>query len=607
MASDATAQLIQRIRSQLPPGGAATQDASTNFLSQVGVVVANAAGYAQILSTAAGPIAQAAVASQLGNIAAQQTAGPIAAGAAAQAAALAEGATAESAAAASTAATAEASVTAAGAGAAATALAGAATAGIAAAAVLIVSFLLAALSSNSGSSETQQLNRLAGDIKDIEDAVLAAYWQDKLLNINTLWSALGTDLDNLANEGTGGIDVLNDVTHFHDNALGFINSFLPAKSPGAEVYWARPIVQSLLFSAQDVAYFDPLSLDPPAGHIQGWYGAPPRPGLPAGSSGQQMASDPGTMLPFLLLGIESYLTLEALIHAIDTKQPTFNDFLTQFRGDIKDYASFIYSQYQLAINGIVKSDLPSNADVSSYLWFIAGAVDGVLNYSSTPSAAYIDNGKPWGSESLSVLRRPSAPHAGFAWNGVYGVVNVYPQYGAYQPSPPVPVPSNSPSYIIDVIDTSDFATLAVSPSGYTLQETLNQWFLPWVENRLILGRMARWKAIFLFNGYDKVWSILQHLRVLSAQPLLPTPKLDQDGTIANGDWSMRELISVMNFSADIARGLPSTVVPEPRYLNFLVLALDNIAKGSWAGYPTDFDSQSMRPIGFRATLAAAAV
>ena len=72
---------------------------------------------------------------------------------------------------------------------------------------------------------------------------------------------------------------------------------------------------------------------------------------------------------------------------------------------------------------------------------------------------------------------------------------------------------------------------------------LTQWIVQWLAIKSILGSMARWKAIYLVNGYDKVWSILQHLAVIvpnSDQALPPAVVLDQDGTIASGNWSVRE-------------------------------------------------------------------
>ena len=73
------------------------QDSNASFLSQVDNVVATAANYAQILGTAAGPIAQTAAVNIVKQIAADQTAGQLAAGASAEAAAAAGNAAGEAA------------------------------------------------------------------------------------------------------------------------------------------------------------------------------------------------------------------------------------------------------------------------------------------------------------------------------------------------------------------------------------------------------------------------------------------------------------------------------------------------------------------------------
>jgi hypothetical protein len=591
VSTDATTQLIQRILSQLPSGGAAALESNTNLISQVNTIVNAAASYAQILGATGGLVAQAAAFSTIDASAID--------------------------------------ILSSGAGAEAAALAGAQTAGVGAAVVLIISFLLAALSSDSGSTETQQLNQLNSEVEDIEDVVLANYWQDKVTSAISFWNSptggLGTDLDNLANEGTGGTDVKNDVTHFHDNALAFVNNLIPSKTPGAAVYWERPVVQSQLFSAQAVVYQAPLEgiYGPEIGSIMGWYGQPPRPlsGPALGGSAQQMASDPRSMLPFLLLGIKSYLTIEAVVHVIDPSQPTFNEFLTQFQGDIQDYASFLYSQYQLAVNGIVKTDLPSTADVLSYLWFMAEEVHG---------AQFADNSILDVGSEFYQYATGSWAYTGYAWNGVYGAADSYPQYGVYQPIPPVPVPFDSPSYIIDVFNTDNFVSEVSFAFSYEYEETaaLTDWIPQWVADKLILGRMARWKAIFLLNGYDKIWSILQNLRVLSNQSPLPALTLDQDGTIANGNWSVLELFSVLNadanvdsnqttdatfLSPDLSGPYSISTWPGAGYSLFsLVRCLDIIANGNWAGSPGVYSLGPStlafsRPVSFRERLAAAAL
>lgn len=564
MTTDATTLLIQRILSQ---EGSPAQGPNANLLGQADSIISTAADYAQILGTSLGPLAQAA------GIAAAGGATAAVADAAGQAAALTSSA---------------------------------ATAGIGAAVVLIFSFLLAALGDDSGSSETEALNQLNSEVMDVEDVVLADYWQNHLTGIISSWNSptggLGTDLDNLANEGIRGTDVKNDVAQFHDNALAFVNNFIPSKTPGAEVYWERPFVQSQAFAVKWVPYVwgsvEKALIYP----VIGWYGKLPAPqaGPPLGGSAQQMASDPFSSLPFLLLGIQSYLAIEALVHLIDARQPTFSDFLTEFKGDLQGYASFIYAQHQLAVNGIVKTDLPSNADVLTFLYYVTARVsfpDDTPLWGGSPANQYTDGSPP--------------PSAGYAWNGVYGAASAYPQYGVYEPSPPVPVPCSSPSSLIDIINAYNMAPQFQQAFGYAFNQkaVLANWTLPWVKARLILGRMARWKAIYLINGYDKVWSIIQNLRALSNQSPLPALTLTQDGTIASGNWSMRELCTVLgNLGGDLASPTAGEGLgPLGDSLLTLVQLLDSIVNGNWGGPPSTLPSGPPRPLGFRDRLAVAAV
>jgi hypothetical protein len=542
MATDATTLLIQRMSSQSGQGATNAQNSIVSLLSQVNTIVGNAASYVQLLSTAEGPAASALANAYVSSVAA----GEIAGGATAEAAAATAGATA--------------------------AAAGAASAGIGAAAVLIVSFIAAFLSEGSdGSTETDQINQLQNDLENLGDMVAAVYWQAKIADINSFWNSptggLGTDLDNLATEGTGPLatDVRNDVSKFHDNALAFVNNLLPSKTPGAQIYWERPIDQSQRFSI---------------GSELGWYGNqgnPPQPqaAVPLGGSAQQMVLDPRSAMPFLLLGIKCYLRIEALVNIIHKSQPTFQEFLSQFRGDLQSYASFIYSQYEIAVNGIVKSDLPSTDDV-------AGSVFG----------------------------------SSFGWNGVYGAVDKYPQYGVYQPSPPVYITdagTAAPSYIIDVINTATLSNLSVAatdPLGslltdYGPQQTaiLSNVVVPWVKGKLIIGRMARWKAIYLNNGYDQLWDILQNLRRVAGQTVLATPILDQDHAIANGNWSARELCTILNANLpNLALMALNSDVGQGYSLAALTKWLDGSALSSWG-----VGGASVGPLGFRDRLAAAAV
>ena len=125
--------------------------------------------------------------------------------------------------------------------------------------------------------------------------------------------------------------------------------------------------------------------------------------------------------------------------------------------------------------------------------------------------------------------------------------------------------------------------------------------------RLTLGVMARWKALYLFRGYDTVWSVLQQLRVLANEAPLLTPQLP-DGLLATGDWSIRELCNITkNVEAQSASTLPSVLTSDGKAFSVLHLiqVLDEVAKGNWAG-PATGNPLSM-PASLRDRLAAVAV
>jgi hypothetical protein len=567
-----------------------------DYLGTADNIVSIAANYMQILGTPAGPIIQVDLQQTVGQIASEQIAGTLSAGAAAEATALA-------------------SVTAAG-----------LSAGLGVI-VLAVSIILGVIGSSdqSPSTEAQALTQLSPQINDVWNTVKADYWQDKWASIMSLWNSptggLGDDLDNLAAQGTGGSYVKMYVSQFHTNAQGFVNNLVPGPpsppgTPGAQKYWERPYAQILLFT--------PRQPDPTVSGFCAWYGNLPQPQPGPDPSN---VSDPHTALPFLLLGIQSYLSLQALVKVIDPTQLPFDTFLSQFNGDLIQYANLIYQNYSLIINGLIKSAIPSFADVLGPLRRLS-----LFYLNDQPWVVDGDPRLPTPS-SWDPSNPPSPSTTGYEWNYVYGVVDTYPSYGFY-PSP-VPVPSSAPSYIID-IKTRDGTTveLVTMSEEYLLEATLIDWVYPWVQNKLILGLMARWKALYLINGYDKVWSLLQNLHTLITsvppppgvtQPSYPTLTLP-DGTIANGNWSTRELCRVLNLDGYITVGSPIGVdgsLTSPVFLGdyslfLLIQCFDNIANGNWTGpgywtedRPTDGSGKELpkglsRPASFRDRLAAAA-
>jgi hypothetical protein len=566
-----TAQLIQEILKQVPPAQAAALQSQPGFLAQVSGVVSSAADYAQLLGTAAGPLEQSAAEATINAIATAQAAGDISPGLAAEL----------------------------------TASAGATTAGIGAIIVLTLSAILAVLTadSSSGTSEAAELAELAQTIQNIQQEQLAGYWQDKLQGIMSNWNTptggLGTDLDNLVSEGTGGTDVKAGAADYHNHGLAFVNSLVPPLTPqtAAQIYWERPLVEDQVLQLGTVPY-PRQGVVPPgswhAGSITGWFGPLPQPapGPPLGGDPSQMILDPTSALPFLLTGIESYLTLESVASVIDPSLPTLHAYVSDFKSDLTTYASFLEAQFELLANGIGKTQLPEAADITSFLWFISVVVNG---------DEFTDSGLYWSGSAPDITAQE--PSNGYLWNGVYGAVDAYPVYGDYNTTMPVAVGTRTAACLVDLVNTesmvADFQPVFSSPTNQ--EQIIRLWTVPWVQNRIILGTLARWKTIFLLKGGDQVWSVIQNLRALAGQAPLPTPTL-ADGSLATGNWSMRELAAALVQGGTLGyyEGLQGVGdISVARMLGFI----DELARGNW-GAPVP---ETTQPMSFRDRMAAVAV
>ena len=646
MDNDAVDRLIKRIVDQLSQDQKDAQQNYTDFMSQSDSLLSNVANYAQLISTA-GPIAAAAVDPVIADAAATTTTST------AEIGALSLSLTAP-----------------------AEAASGAATAGVGAAIILFFSFILGSIASSSqaDSSLAQVLQQIQTEVTDIEVTALASYWNDQLNSgFRSYWNPPGggglqTDFDDLAAQGTGGNYVKKDAGNYHDNANGFVANLVPSATAGADdlippedwgSYWQRPDLQELRFSPYSkIAYYtlypygdEGLTNIPPNApetappFTQMWYGKLPQAQSVANATGVPTVADPRTFRPYLSLAIQSYLTLQSLVNFIDPKQPSLATFLSQYSSDFIGYADFVYSLYTQSVHGIVKSDLPSDADALGYLTFCIFQLGHNAGKLGAPSDAVqpIINDPEIGPASMPQFSvtggtGPDAstalPTAGTQWNGVYGVVDEYPPYGAYQPQPSAwgklsPPGMAAPSYIIDIIDTDGIdLVLTTDPYPYLREFTFGNWVFPWLRAKLALGRMARWKAIYLFNGHDKTWSFLQNLRKMitsvpegARAPSYPEVKLG-DGTIANGDWSARELCRVLSqIGGGILGPAPSFTDPSGKGLSLFLLdqCLNNIAEGTWAGpayatadRPRDESGKTLpaglsRPASFRQLLAAAAV
>ena len=170
-----------------------------------------------------------------------------------------------------------------------------------------------------------------------------------------------------------------------------------------------------------------------------------------------------------------------------------------------------------------------------------------------------------------------------------------------------------------------------SGEGVDIAATLAQWVqynwtYPWFTTRLTLSLMARWKVLYLVHGHSFTWSIIQNLRALAAagasaagKPPLPAFAVSQlpDGTLAHGDWSVRELVSIIVkagpaalfgatetlLSTTVEGGLPDAGTGYSVYA--IITTLELLARSNWAGGP-DTPTPLSFPVSFRDQLAAAA-
>jgi hypothetical protein len=257
-------------------------------------------------------------------------------------------------------------------------------------------------------------------------------------------------------------------------------------------------------------------------------------------------------LPAYLKALELFLATSAIL-----KGETFRQFLDQWRVPIEGLADALEARYTTAVAGIVMTDVPSLNDVIGYLYY----------YWSIRLAAVFEAAGPVGNAD--------PPKAGYAWNGVYGIVDIYGSYNE-----PVAVPSRAVSHIVD------FFIIDGMPGVVNANMDIVH---KWVSGRVMLGNRARHKAIYLARGYDKAWSVLQSLRVITQQQ--GAPKKDP-----YKDWSARELFQILGILKDSGGNYR---------LNWLIRELDGIGRGNWST-PAGVPPAAEPPYGFRDRLATAA-
>jgi hypothetical protein len=494
--------------------------------------------------------------------------------------------------------------------------------------------ILTILATSSGKSaqeqEFQDLQDIFNALNEIIGIVLATYWDAKLTtgDLPLLWASVQADLNDIASETTAGPDVVNNVSHYHDDVHKFVILLTDDLDSGG--FWSVPaqpagnIPQS---SSSGLASFGS------GWAYDSWYGKFLARDAPSSGPPGDNVADPVTMLPFLALGLQSYMLIQSLVYTIDTAtQLTLPQFISDFRlTELKPFLDFIYGNYQTAVNGIVKTDLPSDDEILGTLWYLTQMKGVFAHPSSNPTQSTSES---WGAPWPFPPTQPGTAFSGngFAWNLDYGASLTYPQYGYYGDAQLDQAQLNlfTPAYIVSMPDTTNAVSQWQEANilfnhrsdTYVSIDSLENWVIPWLQNRLILGRMARWKAIYLLNGFDGVWSVIQAFQQVAGLTEVPTPmRLKLDNMIASGDWWSRELCEVVLIRGNLLAGNdyvsaddqfiihtfdPAGVPVTGHSIGGLLDFLYNVANGNWAGPPQlGVDQGPPRPLSFRGLLAGA--
>jgi hypothetical protein len=419
----------------------------------------------------------------------------------------------------------------------------------------LVSLAISALQKPTPSPEIAILEHIGQQIDDLMSFAGALESEVKMLSLVPMVTPVAGALETLQREGAAGPHV--DAAMFFQQSLDLVEALTD------DVYWYRPLVSDRVLSFDNYNNLGPwaefgVENDPPFRLFP-----------PVNESlieGYKAVFDPGLAMPAFLKAIESFVAINGLLDPSG-----FDRFLNQWKDKISEWADFLEDVYDgsvslargerrvdTLIGGLLKSSVPSSTDDIIH---------------------YITN-------------------RGFGWVGIYGVVDLYAAY-----ENPVTAPSLSISHIVDVFTREGIGRMSSIDNAFIVDSVY-----PWVRMRVVLGLMARWKAVYQLRGYDKVWSVLQKLRVLAKQQ-------GSAANDANNNWSVRELIDVINTNApnnantDLRLTLhPGATVAHDYYsLADLVDYLDEIATSTWDRPLFGFSQNgSNRPVSFRDRLAAAA-
>jgi hypothetical protein len=459
----------------------------------------------------------------------------------------------------------------------------------------IISYL-----AGSDSAQSQQMAALIAEYNYILALTKNNYW-DNLIgpngNLSLLWIDVANDLDVVNSEGTTGPQVSQDQPNFFNDANKYLIQL--TNSSNWQAYWQVTPSPNTFGPPQALKH--PFSIGNVYENM--WFGDWPTPAAVDTSNNE----DPATFLPFLMVGINSWLSLNSLggiINPAGGPDATLSYFLESFRSDLLNYLNLLADKYLLAVAG-------RGPGRSAPHW-------GIVKTAPAPSPDELEiylQMYEWGNYWVP---NPNAP-----WNSVYGALATYPSYGTHLTWPTYPYwPGNAGSTDVLQVCSASYFISRLDLTTDRQEGSYFYWVVPWIQNKVTLGSMARWKALYLVSGYDQVWQSLQTLQSMLNTDVVADPVRLDDGTIADGNWHARELCAVLTMGR-VVHDPPGTPVPKRYSGPFLnvdggftvrlsggatALSVDRLLRflyllgGSSGGPPAQ---PATRPLSFRSLLAAA--
>ena len=413
------------------------------------------------------------------------------------------------------------------------------------------------------------LSEIQQGVENILQAVEGLIGETKMLSLADKLTAARDRLNTLLLEGPKGKDV-NEVLFFQtvqDAAYTFADS----------TYWIRPYLANYtVLGAQS----------PPEDRYF------PNSGYPATQNyeGSAFVYDPQLPLPAFATAISIFTSVAEIFHTADpqTVQPYFTDL-----------ATFLENNYKTITAGLVMVPVPTA--------FVLHA----MGLDTLAGEIQVANGQGLAYSFVSEQM----------WHGEIGAVDIYSVFGSAGYATPWPllyglVPTTNPGGIIGVYPTlADLMNQILYPLGGA--NTI-PYAYPWFYIRMRMGNLARFKALYLAKGYDRIWNLIQKMRALSAGspgtpafglPATPPPEVTDE----NAHWRLSAVdavfgelpVSYENWPTSYVNPDGLQLVSAEEVIQRLLSVIDNSTNHP-TEEPPSLASTWPRPLSLRKTLVAAA-